>query len=299
MVEEFAELMVDCRCTLGEGILWCPQREVLLWTDIESARLWRYDPTTQRAQHLNLPDRLGSFGLCESGQLLLGLAKGLFLAEPDWEANALPVLSLLTSVEADEPRTRINDGRCDRAGNFVFGTLNEDTDREPIGGFYQFSSQGLRRLDQSGVAIPNSICFSPDGATLYYCDSMQPRILCCDYDAASARVSNARVFATLPHPGSCADGSIIDAEGCLWNAQWGASRVVRYTPRGEIDRAVRIPAKNPSCVALGGSRLNELVITTARYGLDNEDLERLPESGGIYRCITQIQGLPESTVRFL
>jgi L-arabinonolactonase len=296
---EPAELVVDCRCVLGESILWCPRREVLWWTDIQSSRLWMHRPESRRTRSWNLPDRLGCLALCESGKLLLGLAKGLFLADADWISDEPPELSSLAPVEADEPRTRINDGRCDRAGNLVFGTFNEHPTHHPIGSFYQYSQRGLRRLDLGGVAIPNSICFSPDGDTLYYCDSTQPRILCCDYDAGTAQVAQCREFAALPERGSCADGSTIDSEGFLWNAQWGAAQVVRYTPRGQIDRVVPVPAKNPSCVAFGGRQLDQIYISTARIGLSAEDLGRLEQSGGVYRWHSPVNGLPENRVRHL
>jgi L-arabinonolactonase len=293
------ELAVDCRCILGESILWCPHREVLWWSDIQSSRLWMHSPQRRQTLNWDLPDRLGCLALCESGKLLLGLAKGLFLAEADWTSDESPTLIPLTPVEPDETRTRINDGRCDRAGNFVFGTLNEHPARHAIGSFYQYSARGLRRLDLGGVAIPNSICFSPDGGTLYYCDSMQPRILCCDYDPQSARTGGNRVFVTLPEGGSCADGSTIDAEGFLWNAQWGAARVVRYTPRGKIDHVVALPAQNPSCVAFGGRQLNQVYISTARQGLGENELAAVEESGGIYRFNSPVKGLPETHVQHL
>jgi len=296
---ELAELVMDCRCTLGEGILWCPRREVFWWTDIQSSCLWMHSPDKRKTRRWDLPDRLGCLAHCESGKLLLGLANGLFLADLDVDSDDAPRLSPLTPVEFHEPRTRINDGRVDRAGNFVFGTLNEDAAKHPIGSFYQYSALGLQRLKLGDVAIPNSICFSPDGRTLYYCDSMQPRILCCDYDAETAHTTQCRIFAEVSIAGSCANGSTIDAEGCLWNAQWGAARVVRYTPKGAIDRVVYVPAKNPSCVALGGTMLDQLYITTARLDISADELEELPESGGIYRWLAPVNGLPECRVRHL
>ncbi len=297
--EPFAELAVDSRCVLGEGILWFPRMEILLWTDIHSKQLWMHHPETGTTRHWSLSDRIGCLALCKSGKVLLGLSKGLFLAAHHWDSDNLPALSLLMPVEAHEPRTRVNDGRCDRAGNFVFGTLNESSAQEAIGGFYQYSARGLRRLNLGGVAIPNSICFSPDGSIMYYCDSTQQSIRCCNYDAESGETENSRVFATLPRAGSCPDGSTIDAQGCLWNAQWGASQVVRYTPQGEIDRIVSLPAKNPSCVAFGGAHLNRLYISTARLDQTTQELERLPESGGIYGWTSELRGLPENQVQHL
>jgi L-arabinonolactonase len=236
-----------------------------------------HSPDKRKTRRWDLPDRLGCLAL-QSGRLLLGLANDLFLADLDVDSDDAPRLSPLTPVEIHERRTRINDGRVDRAGNFVFGTLNEDVAKHPIGSFYQYSAPGLQRLKLGDVAIPNGVCFSRDGRTMYYCDSMPPRILCCDYDAETAHTSQCRIFAEVCVAGSCADGSTIDAEGCLWNAQWGAARVVRYTPKGAIDRVVYVPAKNPSCVALGGTMLDQLYITTARLDINADELEELPET---------------------
>ena len=70
-----AVLFVDCRCTLGEGILWWPDRQSLLWTDIERSTLWMHDVRNSVTRHWSVPDRLGSFAICESGRLLLGVGK--------------------------------------------------------------------------------------------------------------------------------------------------------------------------------------------------------------------------------
>lgn len=269
---------------------------MLWWSDIEDARLWMHNPRAGTTLHWKLPERLGSLALCESGRLLLGFAKGLFVADGDWASPEAPRLELLVAVEVDNPRTRINDGRCDRAGNFIFGTLNEDVRRDPIGSFYQYSARGLRRLDLDGVAIPNSLCFSPDGRTLYYCDSTHPRILCCDYDAESGQVAKPRLFVTLPEDGTCPDGSTIDAEGYLWNAQWGGARVVRYSPQGEMDLIVQLPVRNPTCATLGGRGLDHLYITTARFGLSAEEAERDEHSGAIFHWHASVCGLPEARV---
>ena len=293
-----AELAVDSGCILGEGILWCERRQVLWWTDIEGSCLWMHSPASGRTQTFPTPQRVGCLALCESGQLLLGLAQGLFVTDLKADGTGLTQLELLLEVEKNEPLTRINDGRCDRAGNFVFGTMNEASSREPLGSLYQYSRRGLRRLNLGGFAIPNSICFSPDGGTLYYCDSVEPRILCCDYDADTAATAHSRVFATLANRDSSADGSTIDAEGHLWNAEWGAARVVRYTPNGKIDRVVALPTIHPTCPAFGGPALDQLYVATARWR-ESPQGPTENHAGGVFRCATQIQGRPESRVVFL
>ena len=291
-------LTVDSRCALGESVLWCDRRAALFWTDIDASQLWMHGPQTGLTRHWALPDRMGSLALCQTGQLLLGLAKGLYLADPDSAQEGRLVLEKLADVEADNAETRINDGRSDRNGNFVFGTKSERADNAPIGAFYQYSGQyGLRRLQLPAAAIPNSICFSADGRSMYYCDSVQPQILCCDYDADAAAVSDSRVFAHVDAAGASPDGSIIDADGFLWNAQWGASRVVRYRSDGQVDRVVPLPVKNPSCCTIGGIAYDRLYISSARVDNSTQELARTPGAGGIWEIpLPRSLGLPESRI---
>ena len=276
-----ATLLLDSRCELGEGILWCERRHRLYWVDILACKLWCHEPASGATHTWTLPQPLACIGLGEDGRLLLGLADGLYAADVDAheDASTLP-LRKLADVEADDPMTRVNDGRADRNGGFVFGTKSEHADNRKAGRFYQYTAtHGLRELGLPAAAIPNSICFDKAGTRMFFCDSVEPRILCCDYDAASASIANARVFVTLDTPGAEPDGSIIDAEGALWNAQWGAGQVVRYLPDGQVDRVIRMDAAQPSCVALRG---DTLFITSARVGLPPRVLAAQPASGGIF-----------------
>jgi L-arabinonolactonase len=292
-----AELVVDCRCTLGEGILWWAARRALVWTDIEQSTLWMYGVADRVTRTWALPDRLGSLAICESGRLLLGLAKGLSLADVDTATGAELGVEPVIAIEPHLPRHRINDGRTDRAGNFVFGTFNEARDG-PGGSFYQYSSRhGLRRLDVGGVIIPNSICFSLDGRTMYFCDSPDARIRQCDYDAASAGVANVREFVRLGKTEGFPDGSVIDAEGCLWNAAWGAGLVRRYAPDGRVLDEIAVAAKNPTCVAFGGDALGDLYITSARQEMSDDELASTPEAGGVYRVALGLAGVPDVPFR--
>ncbi|KAF1692482.1 SMP-30/gluconolactonase/LRE family protein [Pseudoxanthomonas koreensis] len=296
-----AHLIVDARCAHGEGVLWCERRQALLWVDIDGARLWMHEPASGRSHHWALPDRPGCLGLAASGELLLALARALSHADLDaalaGDDAPLP-LRHLADVQPHEPRTHSNDGRADRHGNFVFGTMDGSAVKSPLGAFFQYSAaHGLRPLPLPGVAIPNSICFSPDGRTLYWCDSTRPQIQCCDYDPEAARVGDSRVFAAVDLPGVAADGSCIDADGFLWNAQWGGARVVRYAPDGRIDRVVPVPVPQPSCCAIGGAGMDMLYVITSPQGLDGAARAAAPASGGLFGIpLGAALGLPESRV---
>lgn len=297
MSGRLATLAVDSRCTHGEGVLWCERRQAFFWIDISEKRLWTHHPDSAQTRHWQLPDRPGCIGLLDDGRLLVVLAKSLCLGDPDASPGAELALETLTALEPDQPHTRSNDGRADRAGHFVFGTMDEHEHKAARGSLYQFSLRhGLRRLPLPGVSIPNSICFSPDGRTLYYCDSVRPQILCCDYDSETAQADNVRVFATLDRDDVEPDGSIVDGEGHLWNAQWGAWRVVRYRPDGTVDRVLAIPVKHPTCSAFGGPTLSALHVISSRMDHSAEELQRSPTAGGLFVADVDCTGLPESRI---
>ena len=288
-------LALDARCTLGEGIVWCPRRQALLWTDIEGRRLWRHDPVTGASASWSLPDRAGSFALCASGRVLLGLAKGLAFADIDaHDTDDVVRVEPVAAVEADNPRTRVNDGRTDRAGRFVFGTMNEDheTTGDASGHFYQFSLEhGLRPLTVPPVVIANSLCFSPDGDTIYFADTPAGAIMTGSYDSDAARVSNVREFARLGDGQGYPDGSIVDADGCVWNAAWAAGRIRQFSPSGELLCEVTVVAPNTTCPVFGGPDLRDLYVTSSRLEMNAEALLRVPCAGGLFRAEPGCGGL--------
>jgi L-arabinonolactonase len=268
-----------------------------LWTDIENSTLWMYRPHDRLTRQWVLPDRLGSFVLCDSGRLLLGLAKSLVFADLDAASGAnLPVVPVLP-IEPEMARTRMNDGRIDRAGNFVFGTMNEDQDAAS-GSFYQYSSRfGLRRLDVGGVVIPNSICFSVDGRTMYFCDSPTGVIRQCEYDAESAGVANVREFTRYAEGRGLPDGSVVDGEGCLWNAVWAAGVVRRFDPAGGLMLEIPVPSRNLTCPAFGGDSLDQLFVTSSRQEMSDDDLAAAPSSGGVFELRGLARGVPDALFR--
>ncbi|MEG1681470.1 MAG: SMP-30/gluconolactonase/LRE family protein [Stenotrophomonas sp.] len=276
-----ARLLVDSRCELGEGILWCDRRNVLYWTDILAARLWRYDPASTCSHYWQLHEPLGCLALANDGRLLLGLANGLYVADPEAQLQDSELnLQLLSLVEADNRDTRINDGRADRHGNFVFGTKSDYADGRRGGSFYQWSaSKGLRLLPLPPATIPNAICFSTGGERIYFCDSPQANIITGRYDPHGAQVEELQAFASVSEPGIEPDGAVVDAQGRVWNAQWGAGRVTCYSADGRIEQEIHIPTQHASCCVLAPGAL---YISSARVGLDAAALSTQPSAGGIF-----------------
>jgi L-arabinonolactonase len=288
LMQGTAELAVDARNWLGEGVLWCDRTQAVWWTDINGATLWRRAADGQVAQW-PMPERLGCLALCDDDRLLLGLASGVALFDP-----ATSAMSTIVPVDSGEPTARINDGRCDRQGRFVFGLFNPA--ERPVCHFYRVGP-GLQveRLPLPPAGVANSIAFSPDGATMYFTDSPRRVIWSVAYGADGA-LGTPRTFVEVPGPGA-PDGSCVDADGGLWNAQWDGGCVVRYDAQGRETARIAVPVSRPTCPALGGPALDQLYITSARVGLDAQRLAQEPQAGGLFVAQAAWRGLPESRFR--
>ena len=287
MTASHARCVVDCGNVLGEGALWCTREQVLWWIDISSPTLWRLEPRSGRLAHWPLPKPPGSFALRERGGFLFAFRNGL--ATLDVPGADLKWLAPAGLELGDE---RFNDGKTDRAGRFWAGTLDRQLTRT-IGKLYRVEA-GLRvaAMDR-GFTISNGIGWSPDDRTLYFTDTPSRCIYRYDFDASLGEIANRRVFVEADPGHGGPDGLTVDAEGCVWSAQFDRWCLNRYAPDGKLERSVRLPVQRPTSCTFGGDDLATLYVTSARMDLDEQALAKQPQAGGLFALVPGARGLRE------
>ncbi|MAM25965.1 MAG: gluconolactonase [Rhodobacteraceae bacterium] len=270
-------------CRLGEGPLWHPERRQLFWFDILGKRLLSREGTDQREWQFD--EHVSAAGWVDKDRLLIASESALFLFELERGRRRD-----LVPLEADNPVTRSNDGRADPWGGFWIGTMGRNAE-EKAGAIYRYYRGELRCLFD-GITISNAICFSSDRATAYFTDTRSRRIMRQPLGKDGWPEGESTVFVDLTGEGLNPDGAVVDAEGCLWNAQWGAARVARYGPDGRFLSAIPFPARQMTCPAFGGDGLRRLFATSATQGLS----EKTNTDGQTFATEVDVAGQAEHRV---
>jgi L-arabinonolactonase len=292
--------VLDCANHLGEGPVWDVETATLWWLDGTGRRvgkpsIWHLDPRRDRVRQFSLDRDIGALALRRDGTLVLALDDGFYFYDPGKN-----VLERIVAVEADEPRSRLNDGKVDRRGRFFAGGM-DDREELPLCGLWRLDSDlKLMRVEQ-GIICTNGPCFSPDDKTFYVADTFVDEFWAYDYDIVTGTLSNKRVFADTKSAPGVPDGSTVDAEGCLWNAELISGELVRYDPDGRVERRIGLPVRNITSVMFGGDRLDEIYVTSmARVKHpavhDRFAVEAKPQfgAGSLFKLTgLGIRGLPE------
>jgi sugar lactone lactonase YvrE len=290
------ERIGDMRCGVGESPVWHGAEAALYWTDIVGRTLWRWEASTDRTQAWALPEMTGCFALVEHGGIALAMETGVYLMQQPEPDTALVPSACLASVLHTSEGMRFNDGRCDRQGRFIAGTMVCDTALASAAGrLYRLDAarRTLRTLCDR-LVVPNGLAFSPDGRTMYLSDSHASRriVWSFDYDIDDGVPYGQRVFADMPEALGIGrpDGAAVDADGCYWICGNDAGLVHRFTPEGKLDRSLAVPVAKPAMCAFGGASLDTLFVTSIR-------LEGDPLSGATFALDAGVKGLPEPMLR--
>ena len=235
----------------------------------------------------NFGEPASAAGWVDTDTLLVATASGLQkfdLLIGSWET--------VCALEAENAITRSNDGRIGPDGSFWIGTMARDGSPH-LGSYYRYANGTMGNL-QDRISIPNATCFSPDGKIAYYADTRKQVIWRWLLDGNGNPVDDKEVHINLRDLDLNPDGAVCDAEGYLWNAQWGASRIARYAPDGRFDKAIELPVSQPTCPAFGGDDLKTLFITSANEGLSDSQREAEPEAGKTLILRIDVPGIPEN-----
>jgi sugar lactone lactonase YvrE len=286
-ISQRIEAVVSAADQLGETPLWCDRSQRVWWLDIEKPKLQSYDPSTGRHEAAPLPGRFaGTQALTAAGGRLLAQDLTLYVQDLASEDRAD-----LLSVDAGLDN-RLNDGRVDARGRFWVGTMDNELHR-PNGSLYRVDPDGTATAVETDVIVSNGVAFSPDSRTLYFTDTRRHVSFAYDLDLDDGVISNRRVFADHRATGDRPDGACVDTDGCIWMAFFAGGRIVRHRPDGAIDRMVRLPVTNPTCLCFGGRNRDTLYVTTATKFLAPSRLAEEPLAGALLAIEGLGQGLPE------
>jgi len=255
------ECILECENHLGEGPVWDVEEGQLYWVDGTGPRvgkpaIWRLNPKTGVVKNWRLEKDIGALALRKGGGAVLALSDGFYFF--DFETGQT---ELIVEIDADQPRSRLNDGKCDRSGRFFAGGM-DDQEELKICGLWRLDTDLSVTKVEEGIVCTNGPCWSPDNGTFYLADTFQEEFWAYDYDIETGNLSNKRVFAVTSKDAGVADGSTVDEDGFLWNAQVIGGELVRYAPDGSVDRRIGMPVKNITSVMFGGDNLDVLYVTS-------------------------------------
>lgn len=274
-------VLCDISCTLGEGPSYDPDSGKLFWFDIEGKRLLEKAFPDGRTVVHALPVMASAIGFVDERTQLMVAENGLYLRHAD-----SGTLTLHTPIEAEDATMRSNDARVHPCGAFWIGTMSK-REEKAAGAIYWFFKGEVRRL-YGGITVPNSICFSADGTIAYFTDTPTGLLMRVACDPATGLPSGEpAVFVDWKGQDGYIDGSVVDAEGVLWNARWAAGAVDAWSPRGDRIRTIDLPAKQSTCPAFAGPRAERMIVTSAARG---RDIGREPLAGQTFLVDLPMRG---------
>ncbi len=283
------EIVSNITAKLGEGSVWDYQKQVLYWIDIEEGILFEYDPEANTTITHKAGKKIGTVVPESKNTVVLAMQDGIYrmyLDNDSLEFIVKPV-SLLENQ-------RFNDGKCDPAGRFWAGTIGP---RKSCF-LYKLDNNGTISEVLDSITTSNGIIWSLDSTKMYYIDTNTSNVRQFDYDVQTGIIQNGKVIIEVPDSLGYPDGMTIDSEGKLWIAFWSGYGVYRYNPEtGILMQKIDVPAKNVTSCAFGGKYLDVLFITTARQGMSEEEMLRMPDAGKLFKVKTGIKGIKANFIK--
>lgn len=282
-----ATLELEVKALLGEGAIWNYKTETLYWVDIEGKSLHIYNPKTKLNRSLPTPSAIGTVVPSEEkNKAVVALQDGIYTM--DIETGTL---KLVSNVEQDITANRFNDGKCDPSGRFWVGSM-AFSQNEHEANLYMIDEKGHAVLKKDSVTISNGIVWTKDKKTMYYIDTPTAEIKAYDYNDANGAIANERVVVSVDAALGSPDGMAIDSNDHLWVGMWNGDAVIQFDPKtGKVLSKVAVPAHNVTSCAFGGKDLKTLYITTSSLDMTEEEHEKYPKAGSLFKLNLDISGV--------
>lgn len=285
-IQPIAELEFEFKASLGEGAFWNHETQEFYWVDILGKTFNIYNPSTKNNRSYEMPSAIGTVVPYTDDEAVVALVDGIY--KVDLNSGEL---SILSDVESKMPWNRFNDGKCDPNGNLWVGSMHYEQDQK-IASVYKVEENGTTTKMIDSVIISNGIVWTKDAKTMYYIDTPTKQIVAYDFDKETSTISNKRVAVEVSEDHGSPDGMAIDEEDMLWVGMWNGNAVARFNPKtGKLISKIEVPAHNVTSCAFGGENLDILYITTANIDMTDEEQEKYPKAGSIFKASPGVKGV--------
>jgi len=262
------ELLAAPATQLGEGPGYDPSTDTAWWFDILTCKLFVLPLKSRDLQEIVLPGMGSMMAVTRDGRQIIAMDEGLWLR--DQATGKLSRHAVLNAGMASGMRT--NDGRVHRSGSLWISSMKHEP--EPGTAYIDLVRGNQVKRLFSGLTIPNSICFSPDGSAGFFADTREGIIYRVPLDPQTGDIKDEH---TVFHDGRSRpggiDGSVMDKNGYLWNARWGAGTLDCIAPSGRLFLSLNLPFTQPSCPAFVGKQAQGMLVTSASITLSNDNIQ--------------------------
>lgn len=278
------ELVWDSRCGVGESPVWDAGRRRILFCDIPGKRINTLSLDDGAQGGWDFPDVVASFGLADAGRLVVALRDRVVMFDP--ESGAIEELTGPMDVP---PNNRLNDGKVGPDGAFWVGGIDLGSPRQPTASLYRVTPDGRVEVRGTGYANSNGLAWSPDGRTMYHCDSTASFIEAWDFDPETGDMHNRRMVTKVSGEVGRPDGAATDADGNYWAAAPSVGHVNCFASDGTLLKSLEFPVPGPTmpCFAEGF-----MFVTSLREGKSSDVLAAHPGLGGLFRMPVSVGGTP-------
>lgn len=250
------QVLIDRPDQLGEGPLWDVASQRLYWIDSYGPSIHSCDVNGKDIKSWSVPEPIGAMALRQKGGAVLSLRDGFYTFDFDTKKA-----ERIFQTQPGELRPRMNDGKVDRQGRFIAGSMDFE-ENEPVGKLFRLDPDlSVHQLD-TGIICSNGPCWSPDGRTFYFADTGRKVIWAYDYDTATGAVRSRRVFTSFEGQRGLPDGATVDSEGYVWSCEVYSGRLIRFDPAGIVDRIVGLPVNSTTSLTFGGPDLDIAFVTS-------------------------------------
>ncbi|MHA7777592.1 SMP-30/gluconolactonase/LRE family protein [Roseibium sp. M-1] len=268
---------LDTTYQLAECPTWDDRNNRLLWADIQGRTIQSMDWASRQITTWQFDNEVGSFGLTDDDRLVVAVWDRIVLFDPATGAS-----EVLAEVQADEPRTRLNDGKVGPDGAFWVGTMDTSSPREPIAGLYRIEGGGEVAEIRDELQCSNGLAWTPDGTYMYHADSSPGWIEYYAFDPETGALGSKMLYAQQTNEGGRPDGAAVDTEGNYWSAGVSAGVLNCFGPDGNLLHAIRMPVAKPTMPCFCGPDLDHLIVTSIRQPADPAAKEPDTLSGGLF-----------------